>query len=189
MKRTFIAIKTEAGEKIRDCILHGKTCLRGERMKWISPVQLHFTLAFLGDTSPEQVSQTGRMLQRLVPAYDAPRVQYRGMGVFRNMKDPRVLWIGLDIDPVLRNLKAELDRELKAIGFRVDKRDFTPHLTLARIKQLQDKEALKELTQAYREYFFQESTIRQLIYYESILGREGPTYRVIISARFKYAAP
>ena len=51
MKRTFIAIKTEPGEKIRDCISHSKTCLRGERIKWVSTVQLHFTLAFLGDTS------------------------------------------------------------------------------------------------------------------------------------------
>jgi 2'-5' RNA ligase len=189
MKRTFIAIKTEPEEKIKDCIFHSKTCLKGERIKWVSTVQLHFTLAFLGDTTPDQVERTVEMLQRIVPRYDAPLIQYIGLGLFRNMRDPRVLWIGLDIDPVLRKLKAELDRELKILGFQIERRDFRPHLTLARIKWMQNKEALKDLLDAYRDYFFQESTIRQLVYYESVLGRDGPTYKVIRKVRFRYAGP
>jgi 2'-5' RNA ligase len=189
MKRTFIAIKTEAGEKIKDCIAHSKTCLKGERIKWVSPLQLHFTLAFLGDTSNDQINLTGQMLNRVVPAYDAPLMQYKGLGLFRNITDPKVLWIGLDIDPVIMKMKAELDRELKYLGFRIDRRDFRPHLTLARIKWIQDKEALKDLLLAYRDYFFQESTILKLVYYESVLGREGPSYKVIKSVGFKYASP
>jgi 2'-5' RNA ligase len=189
MKRTFIAINTEAGEKIRDCISHSKACLKGENIKWVSPLQLHFTLAFLGDTSQEQVNLTGQMLSRVVPAYDAPVVQYRGLGLFRSFKDPRVLWIGLDIDPIIRKMKAELDRELKHLGFRIDRRDFRPHLTMARIKGMQNKEALKDLLLAYKDYYFQESTIRKLVYYESVLSRMGPAYKVIKSFGFKYAAP
>ena len=189
MKRTFIAIKTEPGEKIRDCIAHSKNCLTGERIKWISPLQLHITLAFLGDTSIDQVDLTGQMLSRIIPAYDAPVVQYKGLGLFRSIKDPRVLWIGMEIDPLLQEIKAELDRELKTIGFRIEPRDFRPHLTLARIKQMQDKEALKDLLHAYRDYFFQESTIAKIVYYESILGRGGPTYKVIRSVGFKYVGP
>lgn len=189
MKRTFIAIKTEPGEKIRDCIAHSKTCLRGEKIKWVSPAQLHFTLTFLGDTSPEQVNRTVQMLNRVVPAYDAPLVQYKGLGLFKNMREPKVLWIGLDIDPVLRKLKAELDRELKNQGFWIERRDFRPHLTLARIKYMQNKEALKDLLQAYMDYYFQESTIPQLVFYESVLSRDGPAYKVIKSVRFKYASP
>jgi 2'-5' RNA ligase len=189
MKRTFIAIKTEPGEKIKDCITHSKTYLRGEKIKWVSPLQLHFTLAFLGDTSLEQVIQTGQMLGQVVPAYDAPLVQYRGLGLFRNIRDPRVLWIGLEIDPVIQKMKAELDRELKQLGFRIDRKDFRPHLTLARIKRMQNKDALRDLLHDYKDYFFQESTIRKLVYYESVLSREGPSYKVIRSVRFKYAVP
>jgi len=189
MKRTFIAIKTEPGEKIRDCIAHSKTCLKGERIKWLSPLQLHITLAFLGDTSMDQLNLTGQMLSRVIPAYEVPVVQYKGLGLFRNIKDPRVLWIGLDIDPVIQIMKAELDRELKQLGFRIERRDFRPHLTLARIKWLQNTEGLKDLLNAYRDYYFQESEIAKIIYYESILSREGPTYKVIKSVRFKYAAP
>lgn len=189
MKRTFIAIKTEPGDKIRDCIAHSKTCLKGERMKWVSTVQLHFTIDFLGDTSPAQLEMTGKMLKRIVPAYDAPTVLYKGLGVFKNMRDPKVLWIGLEIDPVLMKLKAELDKELRRLGFWIEKRDFRPHLTLARIKQMQNREALKGLLNDYRDYFFQESLIRKLVFYESLLGREGPTYRVIDNYRFKYASP
>ena len=189
MKRTFIAIKTEPEEKIKDCIAHSKACLRGEKIKWVSPLQLHFTLAFLGDSSPDQVSQTARMLGRVVTAYDAPLVQYRGLGLFRNIREPRVLWIGLDIDPVIRKMKAELDRELKQLGFRIDRKDFRPHLTLARIKWLQNKDALRDLLHAYKDYFFQESTIRNLVFYESVLSREGPSYKVIKSVPFKYAVP
>ena len=189
MKRTFIAIKTDPGEKIRDCITHGKTCLKGERIKWISPMQLHITMEFLGDTSTDQVNLTGQMLSRVIPAYDAPVIQYKSLGLFRNIKDPRVLWIGLDTGPVLIKIKAAIDRELKQLGFRIERRDFRPHLTLARIKWIQNKESLKDLLHAYRDYYFQESTIEKIVYYESILGREGPTYKVIKSVGFKYAAP
>jgi 2'-5' RNA ligase len=189
MKRTFIAIKTEPGEKIRDCISHSKNCLKGERMKWVSTVQLHFTLDFLGDTSPEQVDLTGQMLKRIVPGYDAPTVLYRGLGVFRNVRDPRVLWIGLEIDPILMKLKAELDRELRNLGFWIEKREFRPHLTLARIKKMQNREALQALLNDYRDYFYQESIIRKLVFYQSVLGREGPTYKVIENYKFKYASP
>ena len=184
-----MAIKTEPGEKIRDCIAHSKNCLKGESIKWISPLQLHITLAFLGDTSIDQVNLTGQLMSRIIPAYDAPVVQYKGLGLFRSIKDPRILWIGLELDPLIQKIKAELDRELKAIGFRIEPRDFRPHLTLARIKRMQNKEALKDLLHAYRDYFFQESTIAKIVYYESILGREGPTYKVIKSVRFKYAGP
>lgn len=189
MKRTFIAIKTDPGEKIKDCISHGRNCLKGERIKWVSPTKMHITLAFLGDTSMDRIKNTGQMLKRIVPVYDAPFIQYRGLGLFRNINDPRVVWIGLDIDPVILKMKAELDMELKNLGFRIDRRDFRPHLTLARIKGMHNKAALKDLLHSYKDYFFQESTIRNLIYYESVLGREGPTYKVIESIGFKYASP
>ena len=142
-----------------------------------------------GDINPDQIPQTARMLGRVVTAYDAPLVQYRGLGLFRNIREPRVLWIGLDIDPVIRKMKAELDRELKQLGFRIDRKDFRPHLTLARIKWMQNKDALRELLHAYKDYFFQESTIRNLVFYESVLSREGPSYKVIKSVPFKYAVP
>ncbi len=58
------------------------------------------------------------MLKDIVPVYDAPFIQYRGLGLFRNIQDPKVLWIGLDIDPLIRKMKAELDSELKALDSR-----------------------------------------------------------------------
>ncbi len=189
MKRTFIAMKTDPGEKMRDCIFHIKHCLKGEGLKWVKPAQLHFTLVFLGDTSLDQGHLTEQMIKRIVPKYDAPVIQFRGLGLFRNIRDPRVLWIGLDIDPVLRKFKAELDRELKSLGFRIEQRDFQPHLTLARIKCLQQKEALKDLLLAYKDYYFQESTIMDLTYFESSLSSQGPTYKVIKNIGFRYASP
>ena len=54
---------------------------------------------------------------------------------------------------------------------------------------MKNKEALEDLLHAYRDYYFQESTIRKLVYYESVLGSEGPTYKVIKSVGFKYASP
>jgi 2'-5' RNA ligase len=189
MKRTFLAVKTVPGDKMKDCIFHIKSCLKGEQLKWVRPTQLHLTLAFLGDTSLDQIQLAGQMISRIVPGYDAPVIQYRGLGLFRSIRDPRVLWIGLDIDPVLRKLKAELDRELRKFGFRIEHKDFKPHLTLARIKWLEQKETLRDLLQVYKDYYFQESTVRDLTYFESILSHRGPTYKVIKKVGFKYAAP
>ncbi len=187
MQRTFIALRAEPQKKISDCILHLQDALCMEKIKWVDQDKLHITLHFLGDTSPELVSATGKILEETVPGFTSPEVVFRGLGLFRSIRDPRVLWIGMDPDRILQDLKSMLDRKLDGVGFPAGERKFSPHLTLARIKYIKDRDLLEGLIEEYRDCFYQKSRMEKLIYYESILRSGGPEYHPLKIVHFKYA--
>jgi 2'-5' RNA ligase len=184
MKRTFIAFQIQAGDKILECAGRLKEILQEESIKWVDPDRLHATLAFLGDTKEDLIPAIGGILEKYVPAYPSPGVQIRGMGVFRSMKDPRVIWLGMAPMPSLAELKEKMDRELGPMGFQAGDRPFRPHLTLGRIKRLKNRDLLSGLLQEYRDHLFQEGSISELVFYESILRPEGPVYHPLLKVPF-----
>ena len=184
MQRTFIALKVEPEKIMVDCYHRIQEALRMEKIKWVDPGNLHITLRFLGDTEAGTVKGISRILEETIPAYPCPEVVFRGMGLFRNLRDPRVLWIGMDTGPVLQELKKDLDKKLSALGFPVEERSFRPHLTLARIKFIRDRSRLEELINAYRDTEFQKNRIEEILYYESFLRQEGPRYLPLIKVSF-----
>ena len=184
MKRTFIAFQIQAGSKIVECAGRLKDILQEESIKWVDTDRLHVTLSFLGDTQEERIPAICGMLEKYVPAYPSPGVQIRGMGVFRSMKDPRVIWLGMAPMPSLAELKEKMDRELAPMGFQAGDRPFRPHLTLGRIKRLKNRDLLSGLLQEYRDHLFLEGSIRELIFYESILRPGGPVYHPLLKVPF-----
>ena len=185
MQRTFIALKIEPERPMLDCFEDLRGNLGRERIKWVDPGKLHITLYFLGDTDPAQVGAVKRILDETVPLLAGPEVVFGGLGLFRNLRDPRVLWMGLEPADALSGLKAGLDRELAQLGFPPEERRFTPHLTLARIKSLKDRETLKILLEKYRDTEFQKNRFDEVIYYESILHPGGPEYIPLKKVGFK----
>ena len=185
MQRTFIAFKIEPGKEMMDCISHLRNALRMEKIKWIDPGSLHITLRFLGDTNPQQVISIINLLKGIVPVSPSPDMVFRGLGVFRSIRDPRVLWIGMDQTPVLQDIKSAIDRKLNGLGFPAGERKFRPHLTLARIKLIRDTEVLRDLITEYRDFTYQKNLMEELIYYESILRSGGPEYLPLEKFAFK----
>ncbi len=143
MQRTFIALKISPEKEMMDCILHLQDALQKEKIKWVDPGQLHITLQFLGDTDPARVASTIRMLEKTVPEFPAPEVEFKGLGLFRNLRDPNVIWIGMDPGPILPALKTSIERQLSQHKFIPEERKFTPHLTLGRIKSTGDMRSQK----------------------------------------------
>jgi RNA 2',3'-cyclic 3'-phosphodiesterase len=176
MQRTFIAFKIEPAKEMMDCISHLRDALRMEKIKWVDPGRLHITLRFLGDTNPQQVSSIINLLRGMVPGSPTPEMVFRGLGIFRTIRDPKVLWIGMDSAPVLQNIKSTIDLRLSGLGFPAEERKFRPHLTLARIKSIRDTDVLRDLITEYRDFMYQKNLIEELVYYESILRSGGPVY-------------
>jgi len=185
MQRTFIAFKIEAGKEMMDCIGQLRDALRMEKIKWVDPGSLHITLRFLGNSSPQQVSSIINLLNGTVHGSPPPEMVFRGLGVFRTIRDPRVLWIGIDPSPVLQDIRSNIDRRLSGLGFPAEERIFRPHLTLARIKIISDKEVLRDLIGEYRDFTYQKNLMEELIFYESILRSGGPEYLALERFSFK----
>ena len=135
MTRTFIALELdESLQAYLGGIIH-RMAQELPDLRWVDPAGIHLTLAFLGELSDEQLveaMQAAELAARKVPSFDYRLSQ---PGVFGSPRQPRVIWIGID-EPTGRLLKLHqvLNQELEQRGFEVDKRPFSPHLTLCRIK-------------------------------------------------------
>ncbi|HOG48172.1 MAG TPA: RNA 2',3'-cyclic phosphodiesterase [Anaerolineae bacterium] len=135
--RAFIAIELDAPLRAALGELQGrlKRAPLGRLGRWVDPGGIHLTLKFLGDVSTSQLPELRQALQRAAGEVLPFDVALAGLGCFPNTRQPRVIWVGVD-EPTgaLKRLQCAVERELGAIGFPPEGRAFTPHLTLARVR-------------------------------------------------------
>lgn len=149
------------------------------RIKWVEPHNIHITLKFLGETNSNEVEPLKQAIARAAEKTGAFEVHLQGCGVFPNMRAPRVFWIGIN-DPQKRltTLAAKVDSELTRLGFDPEQRAFSPHLTLGRVKDEDNLEAVKA---AFVKATFGPLLLRvkQIHLVESQLRPSGPMYKDI----------
>lgn len=103
------------------------------RLHW-SPVEnLHITTKFIGEWPAGRLDDLKHALQPLASREPIP-LDVRGLGWFPNPHPPRIFWAGLVAPPALAALARDTDVALSRLGIEPEKRPFSPHLTLARIK-------------------------------------------------------
>lgn len=108
--------------------------LRPEALiKWSPLDNLHITTKFIGEWPEAKLDELHEALASL-PQRDSFEVELKDLGWFPNARSPRVLWAGVHSGPALANLAHEIEERLVPIGVAAENREFTPHLTLARIR-------------------------------------------------------
>ena len=128
--RTFIAINIEDKLKTKMISLKKEMEDLSSYVKWVNFDGIHITLRFLGNISLKMVKEIGDALEKIdLPFFE---LHFKGLGVFPNISNPRVLWIGAE-DPkeVIFLLQKEIENILEKFGFKKEQ-DFIPHVTLCR---------------------------------------------------------
>jgi 2'-5' RNA ligase len=134
-QRIFLAVETPADIRQAMAGLTDRLRGAGAEVRWEPPAKLHATIRFFGET-PD------RLLAPLVTALDlaagtaAPfPVIYRGVGGFPTLRNPRVIWIGME-DPsgTLRPLQQRIESSARELGFEPEEKEFHPHVTLGRVR-------------------------------------------------------
>ena len=179
MKRTFIAIDIAASEKLKESYDRIRHCLRYEKINWVAVDQLHITLNFLGDTEEEKLPEMVQGIGRILSGQPSFEIVLRSLGVFRSLRDPRVIWIGCDPGVSLPEIKQGLDTVLSGLGFKQENREFSPHLTIGRIKGMRQQNQLSQLISSLIDVTFQKQVIDHVVLYESKLMPDGPVYTAI----------
>ncbi|MBI2486447.1 MAG: RNA 2',3'-cyclic phosphodiesterase [Deltaproteobacteria bacterium] len=132
--RVFIAafipqeIKFEIGRYVDEIKSHW------EGVKWESYEKLHVTLKFLGEVEESKVEEIGNNIREAASIYSPFDMEIARFGGFPNLKNPRVLFIGLTGDQELLKLQSEIEERLEGLGFTKDDRSFFPHITVGRIR-------------------------------------------------------
>ena len=179
MKRIFIAIRIEAQERLIEMISSLKRGLKEENIRWTDLDNLHITLAFIGDMDENKIGSVSSMLTEKCSGSAPFNLVLRGAGLFRNMNDPRVIWTGIEPSGMLIHLNSSIMDGLNDIHINIEKRPFTPHLTLGRVKNIKNREMLKSLIAGYENAEIQKMEVSAVILYESILKQSGAIYKII----------
>jgi 2'-5' RNA ligase len=105
-------------------------------IRWVRPENIHLTLKFLGNVSPDRLNKVKDSLLQVARGYSPFSLEVSNFGCFPNYRRPRTLWIGVhDSHLTLSNLHSELERSFEHLGFPKEGRSFHPHLTLGRVKR------------------------------------------------------
>lgn len=177
-KRIFIAvnISVEARRKVSDYL----EILRGEfqdlKVGWERAEKLHITLKFLGDTEVEKIAEVIKIGEKISAELEQFPIKIEQTGTFPNLKKARILWLGLQDDTnSLKKIYDLLENECEKIGFRKEKRNFKPHLTIARIRQPEKSFELakKHLENEFEPVGFE---VSEIVIYESRLQLTGSVY-------------
>lgn len=108
--------------------------LRGTApIQWSRASNLHITTKFLGEVPEDRVEELKRALAA-IPVPSAFDIEIAGFGWFPNPDRPRVLWCGIRAPDALGELAAATDAACVPFGIEPEKRAFSPHLTIARVK-------------------------------------------------------
>jgi 2'-5' RNA ligase len=179
MKRIFIAIKVDPGQNLLKIHTSLKSILGGERINWTDIANIHVTLAFLGDTEDELIKVVSILLSQKCRGFGDFRFKISGTGVFKNYRDSKVIWAGIEHNVKLILLSDHIMNGLKDVGIKIESRQFKPHITLGRIKSITNPDVLKSTLEKYKETDIQEVHVKEVILYESILKPTGPVYKVL----------
>jgi len=133
--RTFIAVDLPG--EIKAHIAEFVAPLRplSRSIRWVRSEGLHLTLKFLGELPRERVEEVISALETALSGWPAFGFQLSGLGGFPDLRRPRVLWIGVgEGHQPLQELAGAVERALILCGFPPEKRPFSPHLTIGRVR-------------------------------------------------------
>ena len=183
--RLFIAINLPQGIKdtIEDCRRKLAPQLDAKSVRWTRSEQVHITLKFIGYVTDDSVGAITDALTEACQRTGPLRLKAEGLGCFPRVRSPRVLWVGIagDVPPLLA-LQKRIDTDI-AQWAEPEKREFTPHLTLARLKEPRPKDlrAIEQFIEANEAAQFGEWQARQIDLMQSVLSPAGATYRCLAS--------
>lgn len=175
--RTFIALKLPDHVIKKLAGLQKELKGRDLRVKWSRPENIHLTLKFLGDIHPDDAASVCELVSGSAVSFTPISLCARGVGVFPNIRQARVLWTGISGQTdQLAKLQNAIDSGLTSLGFDADQRRFTGHLTLGRFKGRQNTDTLIDMMKTYGEMTTDEFTADTVYVIKSHLKPSGPIY-------------
>ncbi|MEI6557209.1 MAG: RNA 2',3'-cyclic phosphodiesterase [Rhodospirillaceae bacterium] len=172
MIRLFVALGLP--DDIRDRLAGLAGGVPGAR--WVEPSNLHLTLRFIGETGGDRLADLDAELAAVTaPAFE---LVLDGLGQFGSGRKLHTLWAGVERSESLRQLQARVESAVVRAGFAAEGRKFSPHVSLARLKDSAPERVMRYLSGngLFRSRPFRVDSISL---YESHLGRHGPDYAVI----------
>ena len=172
--RGFIAIEVKSFPKLIE--FENELKKSGAIIKLVEPENIHITLKFLGDTDSEFIDQIEEIIKKAVQNVKEFKITLKEVGVFPNQNYIKVIWIGINDKEKLSEISKKIDEGCSKIGFEKEKRRFSTHLTIGRVKSAKNKQNILKILEKYKDTVFGEVLVNKIILKKSELTSEGPIY-------------
>jgi 2'-5' RNA ligase len=173
--RAFVALRMSA--QVEAALAGFVETLRGlfSGISWTPRANLHLTLRFLGDRVPaEKLERLDSALKQIATTTSPFAIGVRGTGVFPNPNRPRVIWVGLQSGSLIQ-LAAKVENAAVDAGFVAEQRNYTPHLTIGRIRDPRAWRAVRTSIVDAGGRDFGSTQVDSMALYQSRLGSH-PSY-------------
>ena len=188
--RSFIAV--ELPGELRSGLSQLQAQLRSGSwpgVKWVDPHGVHLTLKFLGNIAAARVGEIAGVMAEATEGIPPFNLEVRGLGVFPNLRRVQVVWVGVggNMDR-LKQLQHGIESRLVPLGFAAESRAFTPHLTLARLRDRvsnDERQRFGELIAATKFDSVYSVFVDAISLIRSQLTREGAIYTPVASVGLK----
>lgn len=179
MKRLFAAIKVHPSEEFLSRYFALKRNLKDEKIRWVDPENIHITLKFFGETPEHHIPAINAALKQSAAGLATFDLSITSTGIFGSSYQPKVIWFGIEPHEDIIRLSESILSELEKTGMERDRQNFVPHLTIARIKHLEDKKYFQKVIDYNKEDFIQKEEVNKFHLFESMLKPGGAEYAVI----------
>jgi 2'-5' RNA ligase len=192
--RSFIAI--ELPDELKLGLTQLQDRLKSGRqpwVKWVDPYSIHLTLKFLGNIEVDRIGAITKVLEAAVQGISPFHLEVKDLGVFPNLRRVQVVWVGIsgEADKLVK-LQQRIESNLTPLGFTAEARPFTPHLTLARLRNqvsLDERQRLGQLISSTRLEAAYSIEVEAINLMRSQLTREGAIYSRISSVELNKPLP
>jgi RNA 2',3'-cyclic 3'-phosphodiesterase len=141
---------------------------------WIDPENYHITMRFAGDMTDAQANDFADALAEI--RFDSFDLEMSGLGSFGGNK-PRALWAGIKPSLELDTLQKAHERAARLAGLPPETRNFVPHVTLARLRNVSPYAAAEYLAM-HGGFFAAPFTIERFVLFSSRPNQGGGPYLV-----------
>ena len=153
--------------------------LSEDNINWIRTDRYHLTLKFLGKTSSEKIEGMVKKLKMSLREDLAFKLNLSEFGLFGSKYSPRVIWAGAEPELEIRKLAQKISKEMESFGYKNDRQNFVPHLTVARIRKMKNKTHFQQVFSKLHSAVLLEQLVDEVILFESKLSCQGAEYSEI----------
>jgi len=171
MVRAFVAL--ELSDEIRTCLGAAQEVLKrcNAHMTWVEPKNIHITLKFMGDVDERKIEQVATALRSITFRHFLVST---GVITVNNPRRPFTVWCAIEDGGFGKRLFQLVEDVLSPLGFTPEKRQFTPHATVARVKRFDP--SLLTVLSSLTEKTYGTCMVEGMKLKKSTLMPQGPVY-------------
>ncbi len=181
--RAFVAVDMDEAGVISK-LVDAQRALRdlGADLKLVEPENIHATVRFLGGVPAATIELVKEAMGEI--KFSPFDMEFVGLGAFPNLRRINVVWVGMRKGgEEISRIFEQLEPRFRKIGFDPDRKGFSPHVTIARVKTGRMRDELAKFVDEMRDTPFGAIHVEELRLKRSVLTPKGPVYSTIHTVR------